>query len=72
MVKPQDIARVQAYLRSTFDNNRLAVKKRANADDSAEIWIGEEFLGVIYRDEDEGEISFPIHITVIEEDLPQL
>jgi len=69
-VNPSDIARVQAYLRSKLDNNRFIVKKRNGADDSAEIWIGEEFLGVVYRDEDEGEVSFPVHISIIAEDLP--
>ena len=29
-----------------------------------------EFLGVIYRDEDEGEVSYALSIAILEEDLP--
>lgn len=71
-MKPLDIARVQAYLRSKLDNNRFILKKRENADDSAEIWLGDEFLGVVYRDEDEGEVSFPVNISILAEDLPDI
>ncbi len=71
-MKSLDIARVQAYLRQKLDNNRFIVKKRKDAEDSAEIWIGDEFLGIVYRDEDEGEVSFPVHISIIAEDLPDV
>lgn len=67
---PQDMGQVQAYLRSKLDNNQFRVIKRSNADDSAEIWLGDEFLGVVYRDEDEGELSFAVHISIIADDLP--
>lgn len=69
---PSEIARVQAYLRQQFDNMRIRVKTRKGTDDSIEVFIGEEFIGVVYRDEDEGEISYPFHMTILEEDLPEV
>lgn len=67
-----EIARVQQYLRDKFSNNRIKLMQRPGADDSVEVAIGDEFIGVIYRDEDEGEISFAFHMAIIELDLPRL
>jgi len=66
----QEIARVQQYLRDRFSNNRISVHKRDNSDDSAEVTLGGEFLAVVYRDDDEGELSYSLHMAIIEEDLP--
>ena len=32
--------------------------------------IGDEFIGVLHRDEDEGEVSYSVNMTILEEDLP--
>lgn len=67
-----EIARVQQYLREKFSNNRIKLLKRPDADDSVEVAIDDEFIGVIYRDDDEGEVSFAFHMAIIELDLPRL
>lgn len=67
---PTEIARLQAYLRQKFSNPQIRVLKRSQTDDSVEVSIGDEFIGVIYRDEDEGEISYPFHMSILEMDLP--
>ncbi|MCK5042118.1 MAG: DUF3126 family protein [Sphingomonadales bacterium] len=65
-----EIEKLQKYLRGTFGNDRIKIKKREQAEDSAEVTIGSEFIGVVYRDEDEGELSYAFHMAIIEEDLP--
>lgn len=67
-----EIAKLQKYLRDTFENSSIKIQKREQADDSAEVMLGNEFIGVVYKDEDEGEVSFAFHMAVIEEDLPSL
>ncbi|RMB02870.1 DUF3126 family protein [Eilatimonas milleporae] len=67
-----EIARLQKYLRAKFDNNRIKLAKRPKTDDSVEVLLDDEFLAVVYRDDDEGEISYQIHMCVIEEDLPEI
>ncbi len=67
-----EIARLQQYLRQKFDNNLLSLRKRGDADDSVEVLLGEEFIGVIYRDDDEGEVSYPFHMSILEMDLPEI
>jgi len=67
-----EIAKLQAYLRDTFNNDSIVVKKRAATTDSVELLLGDEFLGVIYKDVDEGEVSYPVTMTILQEDLPEL
>jgi Protein of unknown function (DUF3126) len=62
--------RVQRYLREQFGNENFILKERRPADGTAEVLLGDEFIGVIYRDEDEGEISFAFHMTILDMDLP--
>lgn len=64
--------RVQRYLREKFGNENFNVKERRPSDGTAEVMLGDEFIAVVYRDEDEGEISFAFHMTILEEDLPDM
>jgi hypothetical protein len=70
MMKPSDIARVEAYLRTTLGTNRLRIEVPKTRGASVEVRAGEEFLGTLHRDEDDGEVSYSLHITILEEDLP--
>ncbi len=67
-----EIARLQIYLRGRFNDNRLEVRTRPNKDDSAEVYIADEFVGVLFRDEDEGEVSFDFNMAILDIDLPEL
>ncbi len=64
--------RVQRYLREKFGNEEFIVKERRPSDGTAEVFIGDEFIAVVYRDEDEGEISFALHMSILDEDLPPI
>lgn len=65
-----ELARVQSYLRSTFGNGGLTVPKPFKPGAPIEVRINGEFIGVLHRDEDEGEVSYSVLITILEEDLP--
>ncbi|MCH7631216.1 MAG: DUF3126 family protein [Proteobacteria bacterium] len=67
---PQETGRLQTYLREKFNLSQIRVKPRPGVDDSVEVYIGEEFIATIYRDEDEGEISYAFTMTILEMDLP--
>ena len=64
-----EIAKLQAYMRGKFANDQVNVRARPRKDDSAEVFIGEEFIGVLYRDEDEGELSWNFSMAILEVDL---
>jgi len=71
-VTPKEIAQVQAYLRNRFTNNRIVLVPRANKDDSVEVMLDDEFLGVIFRDDEDGEICYQFNMTVLDIDLEAL
>jgi len=71
-VSPQEIARIQRYLRRIFDNNRISLRRRDRMEDSVEVFINDEFIGVIYRDDEEGEVSYAFNMAILEMDLPEL
>jgi hypothetical protein len=65
-----DIARVEAYLLNTLGGRRIHIRVPKNRSASVEVMAGDEFLGTLHRDEEDGEVSFSLHITILEEDLP--
>ncbi len=64
---PAEITKVQDYLFKTFNTKGLEVKARKQKD-SAEVFVGEEFIGVVYVDEDE-EGSYIFEMAILKEDL---
>ena len=71
-MKPSEIARVEAYLQATFGNSKIKIVPPKKPDAPIEVLIAGEFIGVIYRDDDEGEVSYSLNISILEEDLPTL
>ncbi|MBM3490358.1 MAG: DUF3126 family protein [Alphaproteobacteria bacterium] len=67
---PNEIARVQDYLRRLFGNDRIAIDPPARRNAPVEVRIGDEFIGVLHRDDEEGEVSYALQMTILEEDLP--
>jgi|TARA_A100001015_G_C14978867_1_gene708530 hypothetical protein len=60
---------LQVYLRDKFKSNVIRVVERPKKDDSMEVYVGDEFMGVIFRDEDEGEISYSFNMAILDIDL---
>ena len=69
-MSPNDVARVQDYLRRTFGNDRIAIDLPARSGAPVEVRIADEFIGVLYKDEEDGEVSFSLTMTILESDLP--
>lgn len=68
-MKPDEIAKLDAYLKKVFETPSITVKPRPKKDDSCEVYKGDEFLAVIYRDEDEGELSYNLSMAILDIDL---
>ncbi len=64
----KDSKRIETHLRRTFANAQITLKARPKQKDSAEVYIGEEFVGVVYQDEDE-DGSFMFEMAILAEDL---
>ena len=68
-MKIDELKKVEAYLRRVFSNDSISVKARPRKDDSAEVFIGDEFIGVIYRDDEDGDTSYNFNMAILDIDL---
>ena len=66
----EETARLIRYLQQKFSNDRLTIKLRDKVNDSAEVLLDGEFIGVLYKDEDEGEVSYNFSMAILDFDLP--
>ena len=64
-----ELAKVERYMRRTFANHSIRVVPRPKKEDSAEVYIGEEFIGVLFVDDEEGDRSFNFTMAILDTDL---
>ena len=65
----EELKKVERYLRRLFSNQTITVKARPRKDDSAEVFVGEEFIGVIYRDDEDNDLSYNFTMAILGMDL---
>ena len=65
----RELEQVQAYLRRTFGNQAFRVVARPKKMESAEVYLGDEFIGVLFRDDEDGELSYNFQMAILAEDL---
>jgi len=65
----QEIRKLDAYLKKLFANARIRVVPRPKKDDSAEVYVGEEFIGVLFVDDEDGDRSYNFQMAILESDL---
>ena len=68
-MKPEEIAKLTKFLRGKFELPSISVRKRPQKSDSAEVYIGDEFIGVIFRDDEDGELSYNFSMAILDFDL---
>ncbi|WP_375466029.1 DUF3126 family protein [uncultured Methylobacterium sp.] len=67
MTKPE-VAKLQDYLRRKFSNTNIRIVAMKTGD-SAEVFIGEESIGVISDDKEDGDDSFVFRMAILDIDL---
>lgn len=68
-VTREEIIKIEKYLRNLFRLDTIEVRQRPNKDDSAEVYVGDEFIGVMFRDDDEGDLSYQFQMAILDFDL---
>jgi Protein of unknown function (DUF3126) len=66
---PAEIKSLESYLRKTFDLEAIEVRKRAKKQDSVEVFVKEEFVGVIYKDDEDNEVTYQFQMAILADDL---
>ena len=69
----KNLKTLEAYLRRKFDNERIRVVARPRKTDSAEVYVIEEYIGVLFFDEKDPRSSFfELPILALDLDEPGL
>ena len=69
-ISPAETQKLQDYLQKKFGSKGLTLRGRgAQAPDSLEVLINGEFIALIFKDEDEGETSFTLSMSILDIDL---
>jgi len=63
------IKRLDAYLKRRFDNERIRVVPRARKTDSLEAYLGDEFIGVLFVDDEKARRSYILEMPILDMDL---
>lgn len=61
--------KIQNYLRDKFKTDVINIIDRPQKSDSMEVYVGDEFIGVIFRDEEDGEVSYSFNMAILDIDL---
>ncbi len=63
------LKKIESFFKQKFNNKKIKIEGRANKDDSAEVFIEDEFIGVVFEDNEDGETCFQFNMTILSEDL---
>jgi len=64
----QPVPTLNTYLRGKFDNENIRVVTRPKKTDSLEAYIGEEFLGVLFVENEKGRRSYIFEMPILDVD----
>ncbi len=65
----QPVPTLNAFLRRRFDNDKIRVVTRPKKMDSLEAYIGEDFLGVLFVENEKGRKSYIFEMPILDFDL---
>ena len=65
----QEVRKLDAYLKKLFGNARIRVVPRPKKEDSAEVYVGAEFIGVLFVDDEDDERSYNFQMAILGADL---
>ncbi|MEM9422522.1 MAG: DUF3126 family protein [Pseudomonadota bacterium] len=65
----EEISKLETYLQKLFDQPQVNVKPRPRKGDSAEVYMGEEFIGLIHKDDEDEDLSYNFTMAILDFDL---
>jgi hypothetical protein len=65
----QPVPTLNAYLRRKFENDNIRVVPRPKKTDSLEAYLGEEFIGVLFLENEKGRKSYIFEVPILDIDL---
>ena len=63
------LKKIEHFFKQKFNNKKIKIEGRANKTDSAEVLIDDEFIGVVFEDNEDGETCYQFNMTILNEDI---
>jgi hypothetical protein len=67
-----EIIKLQKFLQQKFGNKAIDVRPRNKQNDSVEVYVGDEFLGLIFLDDEDGDRSYNFTMAILDVDLDEI
>ncbi|WP_375459747.1 DUF3126 family protein [uncultured Enterovirga sp.] len=64
-----EIAKLERYLREKFANKSIKIAARPKKSDSADVYLGDEQIGTVSLDDEDGDRSFVLTMPILDVDL---
>lgn len=68
---PAERVRLERYLKKRFNSTTLTVRPKGKSKDSAELYIADEFIGTISKDDEDGDLSYHVTMSILDMDLEE-
>ena len=65
----QEVRKLDSYFKRLFGNPKIRVVPRPKKEDSAEVYVGDEFIGVLFVDDEDDERSYNFQMAILGADL---
>ena len=64
-----ELLNLQNYFRRIFNNANIRVVARPRKNDLAEVMMGDEFIGIVSLDDEDGDRSYAFNMSILDIDL---
>jgi hypothetical protein len=64
-----EIGRIERYLRTLFGNAAIRLQPLSRRGESVEVYVGDESVGILTRDEEDEELTYHFHMAILAIDL---
>lgn len=69
VVNAEELRKLEAYLQKLFNSPAIELRRAPKVDDMVELHKGDEFLGTVYRDTEDGDVTYQVNFAVLDIDL---
>lgn len=64
-----ELDKVESYLKRTLGAKTLNLRPQPKKTDMAEVFLGDEFIATLYREDEDGEVSYQFQMAILDMDL---
>ena len=66
-----ELDKLQGFMRRALQSPNLEVRARPRKNDSAEVYVADEFVGVLFKDDEDEDLSYNFSMAILDYDLEE-